>query len=155
MAGTPATVALTKAGVDFRVHEYDHAVSHGWGAEAAEALGLDAARVFKTLLVEADGPVVAIVPVSAQLDLKALAATCEAKRAALMEAAAAQRRTGYVLGGISPFGQKQRAPTVLDASAPDHPTISVSGGRRGLELEVAPADLVRVLDARTAAIAVS
>jgi Cys-tRNA(Pro)/Cys-tRNA(Cys) deacylase len=146
-------VALAKAGVDFRVHEYDHAVAHGWGAEAAGALGLDPARVFKTLMVEAGGPVVAVVPVSGQLDLKALASACGAKRAALMDAAVAQRRTGYVLGGISPFGQKQRATTVLDESALAFATIYVSGGRRGLEVEVAPADLVRVLAARTAPIA--
>jgi Cys-tRNA(Pro)/Cys-tRNA(Cys) deacylase len=153
MAGTPATVALTRAGVPFQVHEYDHAVSRGWGAEAAEALGLDPARVFKTLMAEADGPVVAIVPVVARLDLKALAAACGAKRAALMDPAVAQRRTGYMLGGISPFGQKQRAVTVVDDTALGFPTMFVSGGRRGLEIEVAPADLVRVLDARPAAVA--
>jgi Cys-tRNA(Pro)/Cys-tRNA(Cys) deacylase len=154
VSATPATVALERAGIPFRVHEYDHAVTHGYGAEAAEALGLDPARVFKTLMARADDvPVVAVVPVSGQLGLKALAAACGAKRAALMEAAAAQRRTGYVLGGISPFGQKQRSRTVVDESALGLDTMFVSGGRRGLEIEVAPADLVRVLDAVTAPIA--
>jgi Cys-tRNA(Pro)/Cys-tRNA(Cys) deacylase len=144
-------VALAKAGVRFEVHEYDHAVSRGYGVEAAEALGLDPARVFKTLLAEVDGrPVVAIVPVTAQLSLKALAGALGGKRAAMMDPAKAERRTGYVLGGISPFGQKQPSATVVDGGAVDHPTIYVSGGRRGLEVEVAPADLVRLLAASVA-----
>src|SRR4029453_3968085 len=110
-------------GVPFRIHEYDHSVTHGYGVEAAEALGIDPGRVFKTLMAEADAPVVAIVPVSAQLDLKALAKACGSKRAALMDAVSAQRRTGYVLGGISPFGQKQTSATVVDESALSHTTM--------------------------------
>jgi Cys-tRNA(Pro)/Cys-tRNA(Cys) deacylase len=154
MAGTPATVALTKAKVPFSTHEYDHAVSRGYGVEAAEALGLEPARVFKTLMAVVDTkPVVAIVPVTGQLGLKALAAACQGKRAEMMDPAVAQRRTGYVLGGISPFGQKQRSLTVLDESAEGFDTIFVSGGRRGLEIEVAPGELVRLLEARIAPIA--
>jgi len=150
--GTPATVALTRAGISFTLHEYAHDPrAESFGLEAAQALGLDPARVFKTLMATVDTRLaVAVVPVSGQLDLKALARALGASRAAMAERAAAERTTGYVAGGISPIGQKRRHPTVLDASALDHPTIFVSGGRRGLDLELSPADLVRVTDAVTA-----
>jgi Cys-tRNA(Pro)/Cys-tRNA(Cys) deacylase len=154
-AGTPATVALTRAGVAFAVHEYAvHGTEEGYGRGAAHALGVEGSRVFKTLMAVVDGgPVVAVVPVTGSLDLKALAAARKGKRAEMMDPAAAQRRTGYVLGGISPFGQKQSSPTVLDASASGFATIYVSGGRRGLEVEVAPAVLTDLLGATLAPIA--
>jgi Cys-tRNA(Pro)/Cys-tRNA(Cys) deacylase len=157
--GTPATVALTRAGVPFTVHPYEHVQSRdagsrtSYGLEAAEALGVDAARVFKTLLADVDGSlVVAVVPVSGQLDLKALAAAVGGKRAAMADPAVAERATGYVVGGISPLGQRTRLRTVVEESATDHPTIFVSAGRRGVDLELAPADLVAVLEAHTARI---
>ena len=153
--GTPATVALERAGVTFTVHAYDHDPrSTSYGLEAADALGLDPARVFKTLLADVDGElVVAVVPVDGQLDLKALAAALGAKRAAMAEPAVAERVTGYLVGGISPIGQKRRLRTVLDASADDHPTVYVSGGRRGLDVGLSPVDLARVTGATRAAIA--
>ncbi len=152
--GTPATVALTRAGVRFTAHGYDHDPASGsYGQEAADALGLEPARVFKTLLVSVDGRlVVGIVPVSGQLDLKAVAAAVGGKKAAMADPAAAERATGYVVGGISPLGQKRPHPTVLDNSALTHPTIFVSGGRRGLDLEVSPGDLVRLTAALVAPI---
>ncbi len=142
--GTPATVALTKAGVEHAVHTYEHDPSAAsYGLEAAEAMGLDPARVFKTLLASVDGKlVVGIVPVSGQLDLKAVAAAAGGKKAVMADPADAERATGYVVGGISPLGQKRAHPTVVDASALDHPTVFVSGGRRGMEIELSPADLV-------------
>lgn len=128
----------------------------GYGRAAAAALGVDEAQVFKTLLVEVDGrPAVAVVPVARQLSLKAVAAALGGKRAEMLDPAAAQRITGYVVGGISPFGQKRLLPTVIDVSCEGMPTIFVSAGKRGMDLEVAPSDLVRVLGARTAAIAAS
>jgi len=144
--GTPATVALTRAGIGFTLHEYEHDPrASSYGLEAAEALGLDPARVFKTLMAGVDGRLaVGIVPVSGQLDLKALARALGASRAVLADVAAAERATGYVAGGISPIGQKRAHPTVLDESAQDHPTVFVSAGRRGLDLEITPADLVQV-----------
>ncbi len=150
--GTPATVALTRAGIDFTLHAYDHDPrADSYGLEAAEALGLDPARVFKTLMAEVDGRLaVAVVPVSGQLDLKALARALGGSRAAMAELGAAERATGYVAGGISPVGQKRRSRTVVDDSALTHPTIFVSAGRRGLDLEIAPADLVRITEAVTA-----
>lgn len=153
--GTPATVALTAAGVPFVVRAYEHdPAAASYGLEAATALGVEPARVFKTLLAEVDGGlVVGVVPVDRQLDLKALAAAVGGKRAAMAEPAAAERATGYVVGGISPVGQKRAHPTVLDASAGHHGTILVSGGKRGLDLEVAPADLLRVTRGSAAAIA--
>lgn len=152
--GTPATVALTRAGIDFALRAYEHDPrAASFGLEAAEALGVDPARVFKTLLARVDGRLaVAVVPVSRQLDLKALARAFGASRAAMAEVADAERATGYVAGGISPFGQKRQHPTVVDDSALGHTTVFVSGGRRGLDLEVAPADLVRGTDARVAAV---
>ncbi|WP_324644816.1 Cys-tRNA(Pro) deacylase [Pseudarthrobacter sp. LT1] len=152
--GTPATAALTAAGVPFVLHPYPHNPSAAsYGAEAAEALGIDPSRVFKTLMVEVEGRLaVGIVPVSGTLDLKAIATALGAKKAAMADPAAAQRRTGYVLGGISPLGQRQPSPTVLDSSALALGTLLVSGGRRGLDIELAPADLVRLTDAVTAPI---
>ena len=149
--GTPATVALTRAGIEFRLHEYAHDPrAASYGLEAAEALGLEPARVFKTLMATVDGRLaVAVVPVAAQLDLKALARVLGAGRAAMAEVVVAERSTGYVAGGISPVGQRRRHPTVLDSTALDHPSVFVSAGRRGLDLEIAPADLVRITEAIT------
>ncbi len=152
--GTPATVALERAGVAFTVHAYDHDPrSASYGLEAADALGLDPDAVFKTLLAEVDGElVVAVVPVSGQLDLKALASAVGGKRAAMADPAVAERTTGYVVGGISPIGQRRRLRTVVDESASARPAVYVSGGRRGVDLGLDPADLVRVLDAQVARI---
>jgi Cys-tRNA(Pro)/Cys-tRNA(Cys) deacylase len=154
-AGTPAIVALQRAGVPFTLHEFhQQAGERNYGAVAAEAIGADPGRVFKTLLADADGAhVVAIVPVNGQLSLRLLAAAVGAKRAAMCAPAAAERLTGYVVGGISPFGQRTRLPTVVDETAVLYDTIYVSGGRRGLDVELAPADLVAVLDATLAPIA--
>ncbi|GAB3819022.1 Cys-tRNA(Pro) deacylase [Tessaracoccus terricola] len=153
--GTPATVALQRAGIRFEVRTYEHdPAAASYGLEAAEALGVEPARVFKTLLVEADGGLaVGIVPVDAQLDLKAIAAALGAKRAVMADPAAAERSTGYVVGGISPIGQKKALPTVLDASADAHPTVLVSGGKRGLDIELAPGDLLAATRGSSAAIA--
>ncbi len=157
---TPAMVMLERSGIEFAVHAFDHdlvdAEELGYGRAAAHALGVDESRVFKTLLAQSEkSAVVAIVPVSAQLSLKALAIVLGVKRCEMVPAQDAQRITGYVVGGISPFGQKKKLFTVLDESASDLPTIFVSGGRRGLDIEVAPADLIRVLDAKTGALAVT
>jgi Cys-tRNA(Pro)/Cys-tRNA(Cys) deacylase len=137
--GTPATGAAERAGIAFTVHEYAHDPrAPSYGLEAAELLGVDPARVFKTLVAEVDGShVVALVPVAAELDLKALG-----KRAVMAKPADAERITGYVAGGISPLGQRRRLPTVVDESALAFDTIHVSAGRRGLEIELAPADLL-------------
>lgn len=153
-AGTPATVALTRAGIAFEVRAYEHDPrASSFGLEAAEALGVDAERVFKTLLATVDGQlVVGIVPVAGQLDLKALAAAVGGKRAEMADPRVAERTTGYVVGGISPIGQRKRLRTVLDESALLHEAVLVSGGRRGLDLEMAPADLVRITEAITAQI---
>jgi Cys-tRNA(Pro)/Cys-tRNA(Cys) deacylase len=149
--GTPATVALTSAGVAFTLHEYAHDPrAESYGLEAAQALGVAPERVFKTLLADVDGHLtVAVVPVSGQLDLKALARAVGGSKAAMADAALAQRSTGYVVGGISPVGQKRRLPAVVDESALTQPTVYVSAGRRGLDLELAPADLVRITEAIT------
>ena len=149
--GTPATVALARAGVEFTLHPYEHDPrAASYGLEAAAALGVLPERVFKTLLAEVDGRlVVAIVPVDGQLDLKALARAVGGSKGVMADPSAAERATGYVVGGISPLGQKRRSPTVVDESALGHPTVFVSAGRRGLDLEIAPADLVRVLEATT------
>ncbi len=154
--GTPATVALDAAGVPFTLHAYAHDPASGlsYGEEAAAALGTSPDRVFKTLVAEVDGALtVAVVPVSASLDLKALAAAVGGKRAAMADPAAAERATGYVRGGISPLGQRKALPTVLDASALAFGTVFVSAGRRGLELEVAPAALAELASAATAELA--
>jgi Cys-tRNA(Pro)/Cys-tRNA(Cys) deacylase len=152
MAGreTPATAAARRAGIAFEVLEYEHdPKSESYGLEAAERLGLDPARVFKTLVASVDGALcVCIVPVEAQLDLRALG-----KRAAMADPRDAQRATGYVVGGISPLGQRKRIRTVLDEVAFEHDTIFVSAGRRGLEIELAPADLARLTSAETARVA--
>ncbi|MFB7187644.1 Cys-tRNA(Pro) deacylase [Streptomyces sp. NPDC056230] len=147
--GTPATVALTAAGTAFTVHAYEHdPASASYGEEAAEALGVSPGRVFKTLVADVDGTLtVAVVPVAGSLDLKALASAVGGKRATMADPAAAERTTGYVRGGISPLGQRKRLRTVLDASARSHPTICVSAGRRGLEVELAPTDLAALTGA--------
>ena len=146
---TPAVVAAERAGIPFTLHEYEHEAGAAFGLEAAEKTGVEPARVFKTLVVSQDGALsVAIVPVAAQLDLRALG-----KRAALADRASAERATGYVLGGISPLGQRKRLPALLDDSALAFETIFVSGGRRGLEIELAPNDLIRLTGARVAAVA--
>jgi Cys-tRNA(Pro)/Cys-tRNA(Cys) deacylase len=153
--GTPATAALGRAGVRHALHPYAHDTrAQSYGAEAAAALGVEPRRLFKTLVVTADGrPAVGVVPVSGSLDLKALATALGVKRVVLAEPAAAERATGYRTGGISPLGSRQRLPVVLDASALDHPTVYVSAGRRGLQVELDPADLVRVAGATVAPIA--
>ncbi|AYN41825.1 Cys-tRNA(Pro) deacylase [Streptomyces dangxiongensis] len=147
--GTPATVALAAAGVDFTVHAYAHDPSHpSYGEEAAQAMGVSPDRVFKTLVADVDGSlVVGVVPVAGSLDLKALAAAVGGKRAAMADPTLAERTTGYVRGGISPLGQRKKLPTVLDDSAGSHSTICVSAGRRGLEVELAPRDLADLTDA--------
>jgi Cys-tRNA(Pro)/Cys-tRNA(Cys) deacylase len=148
--GTPAIAAATRAGIAFTVHEYRHDPrAESYGLEAVEKLGLDAARVFKTLMADVDGTLtVAVVPVEAQLDLRALG-----KRARMSDAVAAERATGYVAGGISPLGQRRALPTVVDESALEHETIHVSAGRRGLELELAPGDLIALTGATVSVIA--
>lgn len=152
---TPAINELEAAGVVFTLHEYERGDAlHDFGVEAAEKLGLDPDQVFKTLLVTADGgQAVAIVPVSGKVGLKAVAKALGAKRADMCDPGVAERITGYVRGGISPFGQKKRLPTVIDELATAFDTIYVSGGKRGLDIGVAPDDLVRILDAVVADIA--
>ncbi|MEU4211491.1 Cys-tRNA(Pro) deacylase [Streptomyces sp. NPDC026206] len=152
---TPAIVALEKAGTAFSVHAYEHdPAAASYGEEAAEALGVEPGRVFKTLVADVDGTLtVAVVPVSGSLDLKALAAAVGGKRAAMADPAAAERTTGYVRGGISPLGQRKRLPTALDVSASSHRTVCVSAGRRGLEVELSPGDLALLTGAVIAPIA--
>ncbi|MEC9482727.1 MAG: Cys-tRNA(Pro) deacylase [Halomonas sp.] len=153
---TPAVQALKRAGVDFTLLEYAHdPASPAYGEEAARMLGLAPDSVFKTLLARVDGKrlAVAIVPVSGMLDLKALARVANGKKAAMADAADAERATGYVVGGISPLGQKQRLATYMDSSAAQFERIHVSAGRRGLEIALAPADLVRLTGASLAALA--
>lgn len=153
--GTPATSALARAGVAFTLHPYVHDdAASRFGEEAATALGVDPDRIFKTLLADLGAElVVAVVPVSRQLDLKALAVIFGAKKATMADPADATRSTGYVLGGISPVGQRTTLRTVVDDSAATFPTIYVSAGRRGLQVELAPADLLRVTGARSGAVA--
>lgn len=152
---TPAVTLAARAGVGFEVHRYDHDPdAPSYGEEAADALGVDPDRVFKTLVASVDDRVViAVVAVSAELDLKALARAVGGHRAVMAHPAEAERLTGYVLGGISPLGQKRRRATVVDDAARRWATVYVSGGRRGLELELAPDDLVRLTHAQVAAIA--
>lgn len=154
-AGTPATAALTRLGVSYGLHPYDHdPAAASYGLEAAAALSVPPRQVFKTLLVEDDrGLAVALVPVDRSLDLKAVAAALGRKKVAMADPAVAERSTGYVVGGISPIGQKKPLPTVLDASAADLDLVYVSGGRRGLDLSLSPADLVTVTGATLASIA--
>lgn len=151
---TPAIIALTAAGIPFQTHSYPHDPSAaGYALEAVEALGIEIDRVFKTLVVSLDGRlVVGVVPASGSLDLKALAAALGGKRAEMADLRDAERKTGYIAGGISPVGQKTSLPTVLDSSALDHPTVYVSGGRRGFEIELAPTELVTVCGAVLASI---
>ncbi|QDB79994.1 Cys-tRNA(Pro) deacylase [Georgenia wutianyii] len=151
--GTPALRALGAAEVAHTVREYAHDPRSelSYGLEAAHALGVDPARVLKTLVADVDGRlVVAVVPVSGELDLKALAAAVGGKRAVMADKAAAERATGYVVGGISPLGQRQRLPVVVDSTALDHATVLVSAGRRGVDVELAPADLLALTGASTA-----
>lgn len=154
-ASTPATAVLTAAGITFTAHLYAHDSSApSYGLEAAAALDIDPARVFKTLVASVDGRLsVAVVPVDVMLDLKALASACGAKRAEMADPVAAERSSGYVRGGISPIGQRKALQTVVDESAQSFPTVYVSGGRRGFDVELAPADLVRVTEANVAPIA--
>ncbi|MDN5795403.1 MAG: Cys-tRNA(Pro) deacylase [Intrasporangium sp.] len=151
---TQATLALDRAGVAYLRHAYEHDPSAGsFGLEAARLLGLAPERVFKTLLVDTGaGLAVGIVPVDGRLDLKAVAGALGVKSVTMAQPAVAERSTGYVVGGISPVGQKRRLPTALDESAERFPTIFVSGGRRGFDVELAPGDLVRVTGAVTASI---
>ena len=153
--GTPATVALTRAGVAFTTHSYAHdPAAPSYGLEAAEVLGLPAEQVFKTLLADVDGAlVVAIVPVAGKLDLKSLATAVGGKKAAMADPHVAERTTGYVVGGISPLGQKKVLRTVLDETAMAFDTVYVSGGRRGFDLGLAPTDLVTQTSATTAPLA--
>jgi Cys-tRNA(Pro)/Cys-tRNA(Cys) deacylase len=154
--GTTATIALERAKIGFTLHEYAHDPRAGsYGLEASEALGIPPERMFKTLVAAVDGGTLAVgvIPVHRQLDLKALAAAVGGKKAVMAEVAAAERATGYVAGGISPVGQKKRLPVVIDASAVELATMFCSAGRRGLELEIAPADLIRAAGAKVAAIA--
>lgn len=152
--GTPATVALTRAAVAFTVHAYDHdPAAASYGKEAADALGVAPERVFKTLVADVDGALtVAVVPVAGTLDLKALATAVGGKKAAMADPAAVTRTTGYVLGGVSPLGQRKQLPTVVDESALAHATMFCSAGKRGLEIELAPGDLVTLTGAVTAPI---
>lgn len=156
---TPATRALEQAKVPHTVRAYEHdaaaaEAAGGYGLEAAAALGVEPARVLKTLLADVDGRlVVAVVPVTGQLDLKAVAAAVGGKKARMADPGAAERATGYVVGGISPLGQKRRLATVVDGSALGHGTVLVSAGRRGVDVELAPQDLVRLTGAVVAAVA--
>lgn len=153
-AATPATIELTRLGIAFTMHPYDHdPAERSFGDEAARALGLSPDEVFKTLVVMVDDtPTVAVLPVSSRLDMKALAATFGGRRAELADLALAQRLTGYVIGGISPIGQKRGLATVVDEQAWLHDAVYVSGGRRGLDIALAPADLIRAANATVAAI---
>lgn len=152
--GTPATALLDKQRVAHTLHSYEHDPRHeSYGLEAAEALGLVPGRVFKTLVAEVDGKLaVGVVPVTGQLDLKGLAAALKGKKAKMAAVADAERATGYVAGGISPLGQKKRLPVALDESALQFETIFCSAGRRGLEVEITPADLMRLTNAVVARI---
>jgi Cys-tRNA(Pro)/Cys-tRNA(Cys) deacylase len=152
---TRATDQLARLGVAHTVHRYEHDPRHSsYGQEASEALGVPPGRVFKTLIAEVDGKLtVAVVPVSGTLDLKALAAAAGGKKAAMAEPAAAERATGYVTGGITALGLRKPLPVVIDASALGHDTVFCSAGQRGVEIELAPADLVTAANARVAAIA--
>jgi Cys-tRNA(Pro)/Cys-tRNA(Cys) deacylase len=149
---TPATVALSKAGIAYKLHEYDYDPNAARiGMQAADALGVDPARLLKTLMAKAGNATVCVlVPSDQEVSLRKLAAAAGAKDAAMLPPAEAERITGYHVGGISPFGQKKRARVFIARSALAHPSIIVNGGRRGLQIELAPADLVRVLDASPA-----
>ena len=155
---TPATKQAQKAGIAYKIHQYEHDPAvQGYGEEAAQAMGVEAVRVFKTLLIALNGEpknlAVAVVPVSGQLNLKAAASALGAKKAAMADTKIAQSTTGYILGGISPLGQKKRLPTLIDNSAFEFETIFVSGGRRGLEIELSAVDLKQLCNAKAAACA--
>ncbi len=153
---TPAVDQVAAAGCDHRILSYTHDPSHGsYGLEAAEALGVEPEQVFKTLIADVSGVglVVAIVPVSTMVDLKALAQAAGGKRATMAEVAAAERSTGYVVGGISPFGQRKALPTFVDETCQLWDEMLVSAGRRGLEIAIAPDQLIAVLNATEAPIA--
>ena len=154
MAVTPAVVALDAAGIAYTIHEYERGEDlRDFGREAAVALGLDHDQVFKTLVVDADQElVVALVPVSCQLSMKRVAAAVGAKKAAMCEPARAERSSGYIVGGISPIGQRTPLRTVVDESAELFDVVYVSGGKRGMDIGLAPSDLVNVLDAVVAPI---
>lgn len=155
-SGTPALVALAATGVPHTAHAYDHdpRSTVGYGLEAAEVLGIDPEQVYKTLMASVDGTLtVAVVPVAGKLDLKALAHAVGGKKAVMADPAAAERATGYVVGGISPLGQKTAHPTVVDETVQLFDTVFVSGGRRGLDVELAPDDLIRLTSATVADIA--
>lgn len=154
-SGTPATTALTRLGLAFELHPYDHdPAAASYGLEAAAALSVPPAQVFKTLLVSGDsGLAVGVVPVDQQLDLKAVAAALGLKKVAMAQPAEAERSTGYVVGGISPVGQRRVLRTVIDSSALGFDRVYVSGGRRGLDLSLSPADLVTATKAQVAPIA--
>jgi Cys-tRNA(Pro)/Cys-tRNA(Cys) deacylase len=160
--GTRATEVVRRAAIPHTLHAYaaepatgrDRSVRPRFGRDAAEALDVAPERIFKTLVAAVDGRLaVAIVPVAGELDLKRLADALGGHRAEMAEPAAAERATGYVIGGISPLGLRRALPSVLDESATSFPTIFVSAGRRGLQVELAPADLVDLIGARVAAIA--
>jgi Cys-tRNA(Pro)/Cys-tRNA(Cys) deacylase len=155
VAATPAVQVLERAKAPHVLHPYDpdHPAEQGYGEAAAAALGVPPERLFKTLVTRVDGALtVAVVPVSGTLDLKALAAAAGGRKAAMADPADAERTTGYVRGGISPLGQRKALPTVVDDTALGFDTVLVSAGRRGLQVELAPADLVRLTRARTAPI---
>ena len=154
---TPAIEALKKAGIQFKIHEYPHdSTASSYGEEAADLLNMPAEQVFKTLVISCDPSdntnqlAIAIVPVSHRLNLKALAKSLKAKKASMADVTAAQNATGYILGGISPLGQKKRLPFTLDSSVENFATIFVSGGKRGLEIEITPDDLITLCQANTA-----
>lgn len=156
MTMTPAIKTAKKNKISHQIHEYSHdAASESYGLEAAEKMGVPEQRVFKTLIVALDNNkelAVGILPVSSQLSMKLIAKALGAKKAAMAEKSAVQRSTGYVLGGVSPLGQKKQLKTVLDASAQNHATIYVSAGRRGLEIELSPVDLTNLTRAKLAEI---
>jgi Cys-tRNA(Pro)/Cys-tRNA(Cys) deacylase len=153
--GTPATALLTRERVPHQVRTYDvDPDTPNYGGAVAAELGVAPERLFKTLVTEVDGVLtVAVVPVIGEVDLKALATAAGGKRANLADRTLAERATGYVRGGISPLGQRKRLPTIIDASAETFETVFISAGRRGLQLELAPADLVRLTNAQLAPIA--
>lgn len=144
---TPGINAVSKAGISHSIHEYEHdPASAGYGNEAAEKLGVEPARIFKTLVVAVDGKTlaVAVVPVTGMLSMKLIAKAAGGKKASMADPTQVQRRTGYVLGGVSPLGQKNRLKTFIDASAESFDTVYISAGRRGLEIELSPADLAKL-----------